>query len=123
MITCPNCKTANRDGSRFCNECGADLRNAGRRCANCGTFNAADRAECANCGARLLATADAEPPELPEEGAPTRELPAFAAPVPEAEPLAAVLPQPTEPATSGRAKPSPRYRLISGTNSRSAWPV
>ncbi len=28
MIVCPRCKTGNRDGSNFCNECGAPLGGA-----------------------------------------------------------------------------------------------
>jgi len=55
MIYCPNCGTANRDGSRFCNDCGADLSTAqGRRCPMCSTVNPIESTACSECGARLV---------------------------------------------------------------------
>ena len=55
MIYCPNCGTANRDGSRFCNDCGADLGAApGRRCPMCSTVNPIESTVCGECGARLV---------------------------------------------------------------------
>jgi hypothetical protein len=55
MIYCPNCGTANRDGSRFCNDCGADLSAAsGRRCPMCSTVNPVESTLCSECGARLV---------------------------------------------------------------------
>ncbi|MBI5877524.1 MAG: hypothetical protein HZB53_07735 [Chloroflexi bacterium] len=72
----------NRDGSKFCNECGADLSSANRRCSFCNSLNLADQATCANCGARLAPVVDAEPPDLPEEDAPVIAAP-LAAPVAE----------------------------------------
>ncbi len=70
MIYCPNCKTANRDNSKFCNECGTDLtKGASLRCQLCGTMNPADKTNCSHCGARLQLMADDEPAEIPEEEA------------------------------------------------------
>jgi len=55
MIYCPNCGTANRDGSRFCNDCGADLSAAsGRRCPMCSAINPVESTVCNECGARLV---------------------------------------------------------------------
>ena len=52
MINCPRCGTENRDGSKFCNECGQLF--AGVNCPMCGAGNARDDVHCADCGARLL---------------------------------------------------------------------
>ena len=55
MIYCPNCGTANRDGSRFCNDCGADLSaGSGRRCPMCSAMNPPENTVCNKCGARLV---------------------------------------------------------------------
>lgn len=71
MIYCPNCGTANRDGSKFCNECGARLATpaTGIACPECGTFNPVTRLFCQKCGARLVTVAPEPEPEEPE-GAP-----------------------------------------------------
>lgn len=49
MIVCANCGTANRDGSRFCNECGVRL-DSPLRCGACGGPNPAAAKFCSNCG-------------------------------------------------------------------------
>jgi len=74
MIYCPNCGTANRDGSRFCNDCGADLSAVSeRRCPMCSAMNPIESTVCSQCGARLvpqtapLTEAEAPRPE-PVEG-------------------------------------------------------
>jgi hypothetical protein len=55
MIYCPNCGTANRDGSKFCNDCGADLSAvSGRRCPMCSAVNPVESTACNECGARLV---------------------------------------------------------------------
>ncbi len=71
MIYCPNCGTANRDGSKFCNECGARLAApaTGIPCPECGTFNPVTRLFCQKCGARLVTVAPEPEPEEPT-GAP-----------------------------------------------------
>lgn len=55
MIYCPKCGTANRDGSRFCNECGAPLPHTGVRCPECNETNPTGNVFCDYCGARLVA--------------------------------------------------------------------
>ena len=55
MIYCPSCGTANREGSRFCNDCGATLSGVpGRRCPMCSTMNPMENTVCDKCGARLV---------------------------------------------------------------------
>lgn len=63
MIYCPNCGTANRDGSKFCNECGYRLAGAeGVLCPMCGAQNRAGSVFCTQCGSRLISVeAPAEP--------------------------------------------------------------
>jgi hypothetical protein len=62
MIYCPKCGTANRDGSRFCNECGERLGTQTRlRCPDCGTYNPLQSVFCSECGGSLLST-PAPPP-------------------------------------------------------------
>ena len=54
MIYCPECGTANRDGSQFCNNCGARLGpDQGKRCPMCGRSNPQDAEVCQHCQARL----------------------------------------------------------------------
>ena len=78
MRYCPKCGTANRDGSRFCNECGEDL---GTRtqvdCPHCGTVNPVQNVLCSECGGRLPpvvpSPADATaPPAIKGLSLPTR---------------------------------------------------
>lgn len=58
MIYCPECGTANRDGSRFCNECGQKLGAFTRvKCPACGAMNPVQHAFCSECGGRLLPAA------------------------------------------------------------------
>jgi hypothetical protein len=55
MIYCPKCGTANRDGSRFCNECSERLSPQTQViCPHCGTWNSIQSAFCSECGGRLL---------------------------------------------------------------------
>jgi Double zinc ribbon len=55
MIYCPECGTANRDGSKFCNECGHTLlAQTGVKCPHCDTLNAVQSVFCSHCGGRLL---------------------------------------------------------------------
>ena len=56
MIYCPECGTANRDGSKFCNECGHTLlAHTGVKCPHCDTLNTVQSVFCSRCGGRLLA--------------------------------------------------------------------
>jgi len=69
MIYCPNCGTANREGSRYCNQCGAPLTpEEGIKCQICGAINSPENEKCTNCGASLK-------PAPPPEEKPTEELP------------------------------------------------
>jgi class 3 adenylate cyclase/tetratricopeptide (TPR) repeat protein len=58
-MTCPRCQAANRDGARFCRECGAAV---GAVCAGCGAKAEAGSKFCDSCGASLTA---APPPTEP----------------------------------------------------------
>ncbi len=69
MVYCPNCGTANRDGSAFCNECGTKLPASGSiKCPMCSTLNPSGKVFCDNCGARLV-------PALAEPAAPDQSTP------------------------------------------------
>jgi hypothetical protein len=62
MIYCPKCGTANRDGSRFCNECGEKLSPQTQvKCPQCGALNSVQSAFCSECGGRLLPSATSGP--------------------------------------------------------------
>src|SRR5258708_20261307 len=51
-MRCSKCAAENREGRRFCAECGAPLR---ARCASCGTENEPAEKFCGECGASLSA--------------------------------------------------------------------
>lgn len=69
MIYCPNCGTANREGSKYCNQCGARLTpEEGIKCQICGTINSPESERCVNCGASLK-------PAPPPEEKPAEEFP------------------------------------------------
>ncbi|MGH2592863.1 MAG: double zinc ribbon domain-containing protein [Anaerolineae bacterium] len=66
MNYCPNCGTANRDGSRFCNECGRKLPSkTGIICPMCSHVNPAANVYCDNCQARLVPLTPASQPTPP----------------------------------------------------------
>jgi Double zinc ribbon/Adenylate and Guanylate cyclase catalytic domain len=52
-MTCPRCQAANRDGARFCRECGQTFAAV---CAGCGAKVEAGSKFCDSCGAPLAAT-------------------------------------------------------------------
>lgn len=55
MTYCPKCGTANRDGSRFCNNCGEELSPQTHvTCPDCGTENPAQNLFCSECRGRLM---------------------------------------------------------------------
>jgi hypothetical protein len=65
MVYCPGCGTANRDGSRFCNECGTKLPTmTSSLCPTCGTPNPPHSLFCEKCGTRLIASLAEEPEEM-----------------------------------------------------------
>ncbi|MEJ2097315.1 MAG: adenylate/guanylate cyclase domain-containing protein, partial [Deltaproteobacteria bacterium] len=47
---CPNCRFENRDGAKFCNECGHKFQ---LTCPNCGTNNRLSSKFCDECGSQL----------------------------------------------------------------------
>ena len=63
MIRCPNCGEINKDGSRFCNECGEQLQRTRIRCSLCGTMNQVGAVFCERCHARLVPVNDMVPPD------------------------------------------------------------
>ncbi|GAB4506381.1 MAG: hypothetical protein Kow00123_05190 [Anaerolineales bacterium] len=68
MIYCPNCGTANRDGSSFCNQCGQRLGGGSKAtCPFCGAENPIENMFCDACGAKLapLVTPGVEEKEKP----------------------------------------------------------
>lgn len=71
MIYCSNCGTANRDGSRFCNECGSRLGTL-EPCPSCGFQNSSTARFCNNCGAPVSfasasGTAENQPSTIEED--------------------------------------------------------
>ncbi|MBI2947351.1 MAG: AAA family ATPase, partial [Verrucomicrobia bacterium] len=54
-MQCPQCHHRNRDGAKFCTECGAKL---GLSCAGCGALNDASARFCQQCGASLTSPSD-----------------------------------------------------------------
>lgn len=75
MIWCPQCGTANREGSKFCNNCGTRLEpESGLKCPMCGRVNPLELETCPNCGARLKPLA-ATPQAAEETGEPIAETP------------------------------------------------
>jgi Double zinc ribbon/Adenylate and Guanylate cyclase catalytic domain len=65
-MRCGKCGKDNREGRRFCAECGAALA---VKCAQCGASNEPDEKFCGDCGAPLASGLDAAPPtQAPEPG-------------------------------------------------------
>ena len=48
-MTCARCGTENRDGRKFCSECGARLSSG---CPSCGAANELGEKFCGECGVR-----------------------------------------------------------------------
>ncbi|MFQ6015873.1 MAG: zinc-ribbon domain-containing protein, partial [Anaerolineae bacterium] len=93
MIYCPNCGVANREGSKFCNECGQALGLApGIRCPMCSVMNPEENVLCSSCGARLVPLAAPEEAEEEEEPAPVRGLSLPIKPAVEEEEIEAEIP-------------------------------
>ena len=62
MRYCPKCGTANRGGSRFCNECGEELSTPTQiECPRCGTVNPIQNVLCSECSGRLPPVAASSP--------------------------------------------------------------
>ena len=88
-MKCPRCETDNREGARFCRECGALFAAA---CSSCGAKTEAKSKFCDNCGSPLAAT----PAPTPE----TRHLVRSEAPT--AEDAADIVHTPRTPAEAQR---------------------
>lgn len=105
MIQCSHCGTKNRDGSKYCSDCGARLvPQAGLVCPMCGTPNPIENVFCSKCGARLVpltaaTLTDKTPPPTPIKGLSLPSKP-VEPPAPKVEPEpSAPPPQPVEPST------------------------
>ncbi len=87
---CSRCGTNNREGSKFCNNCGVQLTPPDLACPACGTVNPFKNAFCNNCGARLVPPAPARPEPKPT-APPVKglSLPTKSPPSPPVEPPAA----------------------------------
>lgn len=95
MNYCPNCGTANRDGSRFCNECGHKLPSkTGIVCPMCSHINPAANVYCDKCQARLVPAAPGAVPAPPAAGA---------------APIKKGLSLPTKPADESEPEPEPEH--------------
>jgi class 3 adenylate cyclase/tetratricopeptide (TPR) repeat protein len=57
-MTCPSCGTENREGRKFCSECGTALASA---CPSCGAPNEPGEKFCGECGTALTTPSAAEP--------------------------------------------------------------
>ena len=64
VMRCPKCQADNREGRRFCAECGASLNLA---CPTCGFSNEPGEKFCGGCG-QPLASAQARPDEISVSG-------------------------------------------------------
>ena len=125
MVYCPHCGVQNRDGSKFCNNCGARfVAEEGLRCPMCSTLNSTENVFCSSCGARLVplvATPPTEPkapPPVPIKGlslpakpvSPPTELETPKAETPKIEAQVEVIPLPkpeiAEPAEPLSTQPS-----------------
>jgi hypothetical protein len=74
-MKCPRCAADNREGARFCRECGAGFAAV---CPSCGLSVEAGSKFCDGCGASLLAAtapAVAPPPSGAAHGAPASVVP------------------------------------------------
>ncbi len=61
-MQCPRCHAENREGRRFCGECGFPLRTT---CPSCGVPNEGNERFCGGCGRSLAAPAAAGEPKFP----------------------------------------------------------
>jgi len=59
-VQCARCRADNREGRRFCGECGLSLATT---CPFCGFSNEGNEKFCGGCGRALTAAIDALPPD------------------------------------------------------------
>ena len=55
-MICPNCQAENKEGAKFCNECGTPLALS---CPRCGASHRAGQKFCDECGLSLAARTEA----------------------------------------------------------------
>ncbi len=78
-VQCPQCRTPNPAGSRFCASCGTALQAAVQHCTQCGAELPAGARFCAGCGQATAGPGDgapAVPPAAPAPAAPPPPPPA-----------------------------------------------
>ena len=61
MMVCPRCHAENREGRRFCGECGLSFAST---CPSCGFLNEGGEKFCGGCGRSLMATASPVEPRF-----------------------------------------------------------
>jgi hypothetical protein len=64
-MKCPKCQFENREGARFCKECGANLELA---CAGCGAVYEMGSKFCDECGLSLVQESQIEKPDSTTDG-------------------------------------------------------
>src|SRR5881398_1956434 len=69
-MTCPSCGSENREGRKFCAECGTPFTIA---CPACGAANQPGEKFCGECGAAIAAGTGAAPGRAASPQAPTSE--------------------------------------------------
>ena len=60
-MQCPNCQSENRDGAKFCNECGKKFDVT---CPECSTSNRVGSKFCDECGHKLTCSTKTIPQQL-----------------------------------------------------------
>ena len=65
IMKCPKCQVENREGARFCKECGTNLELA---CSGCGTVYEMGSKFCDKCGYSLAQESQIEKPDLTSDG-------------------------------------------------------
>ena len=60
-MNCPRCRAENREGRRFCGECGLSFASS---CPSCGFLNEGGEKFCGGCGRSLTATASPVEPRF-----------------------------------------------------------
>ncbi len=114
---CSRCGTNNREGSKFCNNCGTPLTPpVDGTCPACGTVNPLNTAFCNNCGARLVPAGATRPepkstaPPVKGLSLPTKSKPATPEPPAPNEDAARAEEEATgTPVTGSAQEPSPPF--------------
>ncbi len=67
-MQCPSCGHENREGRKFCSECGSRFSTE-QHCADCGAVSEREEKFCGECGAPLSATSPQSSPAPPSSPA------------------------------------------------------